>query len=381
MNTKLFQSSLEEGDPAIDADSGTIKGVSMISLGEAKGHDMFVDATTLQQVFNKSVEMGTVKVKADHGSGVFATIGYMDNFSLTADKVLGDMHIYEAEPEKPRIFEIADKNPDHLGVSIEFSGDDERIDGTLFARCTELITAALVSDPAANKSLFSKKTIDDQQTHLTVDSKLMANTTKKTKTTALETGDQHGTDKDTLLAKMQKKMDEMEARLSKYEESSEEPEGSKGVDPKAVDPQTEPETDNTEELDPETGLDVDVDESAAMDDSPEDDEDSEDDKKKAALKKKGLSRKSNLTRKDFISMAAKFGMKVLPAGGSPTRIDAGKKDFESLVKEHTKDFFKEANMDGKKAEMKSRLFCIQNYKAEYAEWTKPFISRGSTKTL
>ena len=147
--------------PAIDEQKGVIAGVSLIKAGDAEGHfdkkgrQETVDETTLRQVFNYCVKAGSVKVKADHGSGVMATIGWLENFSLTDEKVVGDFHIYETEPQKPRIFEIARKNPDHMGMSLEFEGEDEAKGEKSFSRCERVLAVALVSDPAANKSLFS----------------------------------------------------------------------------------------------------------------------------------------------------------------------------------------------------------------------------------
>ena len=147
----------------VDAASGTIRKVSLISLGEARGHKdekgrkIFVDETTLEQVFAFCRQEGTIKVKTDHGSGVLSTIGYLDSFSQEPTRVVGNLHIYDAEPDAPRIFEIAAKNPTHLGISLEFTGLDEVDDRRCLARCDEVITAALVSDAAANKSLYMRK--------------------------------------------------------------------------------------------------------------------------------------------------------------------------------------------------------------------------------
>ena len=147
----------------VDAASGTIRKVSLISLGEARGHKdekgrkLFVDETTLEQVFAFCRQEGTIKVKTDHGSGVLCTIGYLDSFSQEPTRVVGNLHIYDSEPDAPRIFEIAAKNPTHLGISLEFTGLDEVDDRRCLARCDEVITAALVSDAAANKSLYMRK--------------------------------------------------------------------------------------------------------------------------------------------------------------------------------------------------------------------------------
>jgi hypothetical protein len=153
--------------PSVNEGDGVINGVSLIKTGNADGHfdrkgrQEVVDETTLQQVFAHCKQLGSVKVKADHGSGVFSTIGWVDNFGLTNDKVLGDFHIYENEPQRARLLEIASKNPSHMGMSLEFEGEDEPNGDQAFSRCERILAVALVSDPAANSSLFSipEKTI------------------------------------------------------------------------------------------------------------------------------------------------------------------------------------------------------------------------------
>ena len=157
-------SKYEMKTPTINADAGTISGVSLISIGEARGHRstesglrLLVDQTTLKEVYDCCCEMGSVKVKVDHGSGILSTIGFVDGFGLGDGKVTANLHIYDAEPQAQRIFEIAEKNPQHMGISLEFMGVDQEdpMEKCSYARCTEVLTAALVSDPAANASLFS----------------------------------------------------------------------------------------------------------------------------------------------------------------------------------------------------------------------------------
>ena len=145
----------------IDLENGIIRSVSLMEMGDAKGHfdkkgrQVIIDTVTLQQVFSACNKLGSIKVKADHGSGVFEIVGWADNFSLKADKVCADVHIYESEPNRKRLFEIAEKNPTHMGVSMEFTGEDKPSGATSMSRCDAVYAAALVDDPAANSSLFS----------------------------------------------------------------------------------------------------------------------------------------------------------------------------------------------------------------------------------
>jgi len=141
-----------------------IKSVSLISVGPAKGHidketgkPVFVDPTTLDQIMKALEPIPSIKLREDHGSGVGATLGYVDNFRREERQIYGDLHFYENAEDVPLFLEIAEKNPSHLGLSLEFGGKDEESPDLMFARCAPdgVIAVALVSDAAANKSLFS----------------------------------------------------------------------------------------------------------------------------------------------------------------------------------------------------------------------------------
>jgi hypothetical protein len=150
----------------VDRSTRTIHGVSVATIGEARGHDIFVDAVSLQQfkVCADSYKNG-VKVKADHGSGVMATVGFLKNFAIDGDQLKADFEIFESETEAAKLFDMAEKIPDTFGLSVNFIGDDETIDGKTYARCSELFSADVVTEPAANRNgLFSAK-LDGHDAH------------------------------------------------------------------------------------------------------------------------------------------------------------------------------------------------------------------------
>jgi hypothetical protein len=139
-----------------------IEGVSIISVGEAKGHGLFVDATTLQEVKACAESYaGGVKVNLDHGAGIKDIIGFVDNFRIIGDKLVADLNLLENADRRAYVLEIAEKLPDTFGISIAFSGPVREIDGKSFASCTELYSADLVQTPAANPTgLFSFQAVD-----------------------------------------------------------------------------------------------------------------------------------------------------------------------------------------------------------------------------
>lgn len=165
----FFQSLAES---KVDRETGVISGVSVISVGEAKGHGMFVDATTLEQVkLSAEQHEDGVKVKTDHWSGFNGIVGVIKNFSIDGDKLRGDLHLLENHEAREKVLEMAEKMPSQFGISISFSGQAEtkpiEKDGITsevkFARCESLEACDLVDSPAANASgLFGNAESRDQ---------------------------------------------------------------------------------------------------------------------------------------------------------------------------------------------------------------------------
>lgn len=134
-----------------------IEGVSIISIGEAKGHGLYVDETTLMQVKEcAETYKGGVKVNLDHGAGIKDIVGFVNNFRIVGKQLLGDLNLLETSPMRDYVLEISSKLPDTFGISIAFTGPIREVEGLAFASCTELYSADLVQTPAANATgLFS----------------------------------------------------------------------------------------------------------------------------------------------------------------------------------------------------------------------------------
>jgi len=315
------------GESRVKPEIKAILGVSLISTGDARGHfdakgrQVMVDETTLIQVFDCCKEAKTIKVKIDHGSGVFSTAGYVQNFGLFDDKVTADLYLYDSEPEAPRIFEIAKKNPNHMGISLEFIGEDESTETACLARCSEVLAAALVSDPAANTSLFTaNKSIDSlQSTYKNTHNMETPVTPEEEK-------------KEPTIADVMARLEAIEAKYaSKFEDV---PEDKKECEEGETKP--DPEV-------PEKESDV------------------------VAEKEKELSRVAELAAQAAIKQfTAKIGIVNLPASGVPAKAPAAK-TFSQIVEDETKRF------EGDKT--KAMLHCIKNYPKEYAESRQ--VSSGS----
>lgn len=141
-----------------------IEGVSIISVGEAKGHGLFVDDITLQEVKACAESYaGGVKVNLDHGAGIRDIVGFCDNFRIVGKKLVADLNLLETAEKRAYVLEIASRMPDTFGISIAFSGPVRERDGRSFASCTELYSADLVQTPAANPTglfSFTAKSVD-----------------------------------------------------------------------------------------------------------------------------------------------------------------------------------------------------------------------------
>jgi len=153
----------------IDEDNGVIKGVSVITLGQARGHDLIIDQTTLEQVVAaaQSYENG-VKVKVDHGGGVFSIVGSVKEFRIEGDKVKADLHLLKTAEKKHHILELARELPDTFGLSVSINGLHEQKNGNTYARCSRIRSCDIVTDPAANPDglLEEGATVDTPTTNM-----------------------------------------------------------------------------------------------------------------------------------------------------------------------------------------------------------------------
>ena len=139
----------------------TLKGVSVLTTGMAKGHRLEIDATTLEQVKNCAEQFkGGVKVNENHGAGIADIIGKLTNFRIdeSGNKLLADLTFLKSRQDRAKYYmDLASEIPDAFGISISFSGESE-LNGSDFdlARCSELYSADLVQHPASNPTgLFS----------------------------------------------------------------------------------------------------------------------------------------------------------------------------------------------------------------------------------
>lgn len=138
-------------------DETEMSSVSILEVGEAKGHDLFVDAVSLNKALDlmKLAKNGT-KVKMDHGSGLSAVVAFARNPRIEGNKLVADLRLLRNSPHYGLIKEMASEAPDQFGVSLAFVNESETIDGKDYIRPQSIASADLVSSPAATNGLFEE---------------------------------------------------------------------------------------------------------------------------------------------------------------------------------------------------------------------------------
>jgi hypothetical protein len=134
-----------------------LPGVSILEVGEAKGHDLFVDKKSLETALGlmKQAKNG-VKVKMNHGSGLDAVVAFARNPRIENEKLVADLRLLRNSPHYGLIKEMASEAPDQFGVSLAFVNESEEIGGKNFIRPQSIASADLVSSPAATNGLFEE---------------------------------------------------------------------------------------------------------------------------------------------------------------------------------------------------------------------------------
>lgn len=166
-----------------DYGAGLIRGLSVITRGEALGHGMWVDLDFLSAVADKiNAKPAGIKGRFTHpglsSDGLGKFLGRVKNAVLDGDRVRGDLHIAKTARKTPDgdlgeyVMGLAAEDPEAFGTSIVFDhdyGEEDRFvaeyedeDGNFkspdadnsnnfyHARLAEIYADDVVDDPAAN---------------------------------------------------------------------------------------------------------------------------------------------------------------------------------------------------------------------------------------
>jgi len=140
-----------------------LSNVSILTVGEAKGHNLLIDQTSLEQALAVALTMKRIKVTMGHGAEVSGILGYIDGFKIEGDRLMGDLTLFNTN-EAQFVQHLANVLPEGFGLSLTFSGVPEQVEGDRFARVSEIYDISVVSTPAANPAgMFSAFTAVDMK--------------------------------------------------------------------------------------------------------------------------------------------------------------------------------------------------------------------------
>jgi len=140
-----------------------LSNVSILTIGEAKGHNLLIDQKSLEQALEVANSMKRIKVTMGHGAEVSGILGYIDGFRIEGERLMGDLTLFNTN-EAQFVQHLAQVLPEGFGLSLTFSGVPEEIAGNRFARVTEIYDISVVSTPAANPAgMFSAFTAVDMK--------------------------------------------------------------------------------------------------------------------------------------------------------------------------------------------------------------------------
>ena len=184
-------------DSRVDAESGVIRGVRVITKGEAKGHSflgepMIIDDQTIDEVVAAAASFPDgVPVKLAHGTDIEELIGSIRDIVSDGDCARGDLYLLKSHENYATIIEMAETMPSNFGISISFMNAPEAINGkdmepdgdeddasaginpqyqddivAYAARVCELYSADLVANPATGNGngLFSNPSMSEPTT-------------------------------------------------------------------------------------------------------------------------------------------------------------------------------------------------------------------------
>ena len=141
-----------------------MRGVSVATKGEAKGHGIFLDDTTLDTLLSAATNRaGGVPVKMDHGTGMWHMVGKLVDFRKDGESLRADLQLVKSHEAFNRIVEMSETMAENFGLSASFERTDEEIGGKKFARCHQLYSVDLVDQPAANPNGLFQTSVDSQE--------------------------------------------------------------------------------------------------------------------------------------------------------------------------------------------------------------------------
>ena len=181
MSKKWLSTKFRASKPErVDAEKGIIYGASLNTVGEAKGHGVFLDQEFVNRVALLAQEKpGGLKARFGHpnmcSTAMGTFLGRWKNFRVDGEQARADLYLSNASKDTPNgnlrdyVLSMASEEADMFGTSIVFSAgreyqrndEDEKVfddiddSQPVFVEIKALHAADIVDDPAANEGMFS----------------------------------------------------------------------------------------------------------------------------------------------------------------------------------------------------------------------------------
>jgi hypothetical protein len=173
----------------VDRENGIISDVIVSAMGEAKGHELFLNSNFLD---------GVVKLAGENPQGIKARFGHPNicatalgtylgrykNYRRIDNTVVADLHLDDSAKKSPNgdlhtyVLDMAENNPDMFGASIAFKRDKDIVElekndngkeiKKTYATIKALYATDLVDSPAATDGLFEAFHQDDFASQVTM---------------------------------------------------------------------------------------------------------------------------------------------------------------------------------------------------------------------
>ena len=146
----------------LQSEDSVLRGVQVVELGEAEGHDFAITQAFLERVVEVGNEMGSVKVRVNHPEGrgdVLSIVGEANEFRVDGNCVRADVRLFDV-PDRDRLVSLAREAGHLFGMSLDFAGELIKKAGKKLKEmtCDRIFAVDFVDTPAATRALFSAGT-------------------------------------------------------------------------------------------------------------------------------------------------------------------------------------------------------------------------------
>lgn len=147
----------------VDRESGVITGVKVLGTHSRNkgGYDYSPEARQQAATLYEGIKVNTnhpERTRPNATRGVEEGVGWLKNCRVADDGVYADLHVLKSHPFAPLLFEAAERNPAHLGLSHNADGASVVRGGKRIIESIDKVRSVdIVGNPATNESLFESE--------------------------------------------------------------------------------------------------------------------------------------------------------------------------------------------------------------------------------